>query len=608
MVKSPLVSPKATSIMNPGIREQPQPRYSGIELFHVFPGEVTLATPTSSVVALANGSFAITSAEVYPLRTHPTPASIQPTTVITISRSQLSPEGIAAIVARFEATDDVWDRTFLPSIIFSLEFVTPDLLPLLSITWVLWAQLAIEYLNVSTTEAAPNLAIGIPSRLYFPYTPDKPLNGLRVAIKDNINIEGSKTFGSCRAYGELYGICSETAPAIQKLIDLGAIVVGKTGLSQFADAEDATGDFVDFHAPWNPRGDGNRSPGGSSFGSGVAAGAYDWIDFTVGTNTGGIVRQPAASQSVFGLRPSRGVLALEGTLVIHSDLDAIEILSSKLEVVELVSRSWYGNPDLRSELTRVAEPPVAALEQILGIERTAIDFRREWEKSGNSNQAYEEYFEPVFNDYVAWGQHVGRASFRDDYKRKFGRPPYVNPVTQFRWKHGSEMSQGHFDSIRTKRQEFQDFVETIFGSNAIMVTPFKHGEPEARDVYRPEPFSRDPAEFGWGLRPAFQSPLAGQPEIVFPVAQLPVLSTTSLREELYGVMASLIGSKGMDITLIQLTKIVLAKLGLPNKVLTGPQPFRKTPTLNSSQLIQIPLEPFKKVAFASSYIMAFLCS
>lgn len=458
----------------------------------------------------------------------------------------------------------------------------------------------IEYLNVSTTEAAPNLAIGIPSRLYFPYTPDKPLNGLRVAIKDNINIEGSKTFGSCRAYGELYGICSETAPDIQKLIDLGAIVVGKTGLSLFADAEDTTGDFVDFHAPWNPRGDGNRSPGGSSSGSGVAAGAYDWIDFTVGTNTGGIVRQPAASQSVFGLRPSRGVLALEGTLVIHSDLDAIEILSSKLEVVELVSRSWYGNPDLRSELTRVAEPPrliyplhlypvedkaaqnvydsvVAALEQILGIERTAIDFRREWEKSGNSNQAYEEYFEPVFNDYVAWGQHVGRASFRDDYKRKFGRPPYVNPVTQFRWKHGSEMSQGHFDSIRTKRQEFQDFVETIFGSNTIMVTPFKHGEPEARDVYRPEPFSRDPAEFGWGLRPAFQSPLAGQPEIVFPVAQLPVFSTTSLREELYGVMASLIGSKGMDITLIQLTKIVLAKLGLPNKVLTGPQPFRKTP-------------------------------
>jgi hypothetical protein len=48
------------------------------------------------------------------------------------------------------------------------------------------------------------------------------------------------------------------------------------------------------------------------------------------------------------------------------------------------------------------------------------------------------------------------------------------------------MSQSHFDSIRAKRQEFQDFVETIFGSNAIMVTPFKHGEPEARDIYRPE--------------------------------------------------------------------------------------------------------------------------
>jgi hypothetical protein len=57
-------------------------------------------------------------------------------------------------------------------------------------------------------------------------------------------------------------------------------------MSQFADAEDPTGDFVDFHAPWNPRGDGLRSPGGSSYGSGAAAGAYDWLDFAIGTDSG----------------------------------------------------------------------------------------------------------------------------------------------------------------------------------------------------------------------------------------------------------------------------------------------------------------------------------
>jgi Asp-tRNA(Asn)/Glu-tRNA(Gln) amidotransferase A subunit family amidase len=108
---------------------------------------------------------------------------------------------------------------------------------------------------------------------------------LRVAIKDNIDIAGVKTFASSRAYGELYGIASTSARAVQKLLDLGAVIVGKTGMSQFADAEDPTGDFIDFHAPWNSRGDGLRSPGGSSFGAGAATGAYDWLDFAVGTDS-----------------------------------------------------------------------------------------------------------------------------------------------------------------------------------------------------------------------------------------------------------------------------------------------------------------------------------
>lgn len=94
----------------------------------------------------------------------------------------------------------------------------------------------------------------MPSRLYYPPKPDKPLNGLRVAIQDNIDIAVVKTCASSRAYGELYGMASTSAPAIQELLGLGTVIVGKTGMSQFADAEDPTGDFVDFHAPWNPRG------------------------------------------------------------------------------------------------------------------------------------------------------------------------------------------------------------------------------------------------------------------------------------------------------------------------------------------------------------------
>ena len=153
------------------------------------------------------------------------------------------------------------------------------------------------------------------------------------------------TMASCQAYGEFYGVKSRTAPAIQLLLDLGVVVVGKTIMSQFADAEAPTGDFVDFHAPINPRGDGNRMAGGSSFGSGAAVGGYNWLDFTIGTDSmkslrlpclvhqpgpdvalltilwnniaGGSVRQPAAHQSVYGIRPSRGMTSLDGTVAIH---------------------------------------------------------------------------------------------------------------------------------------------------------------------------------------------------------------------------------------------------------------------------------------------------
>lgn len=134
-----------------------------------------------------------------------------------------------------------------------------------------------------------HLAVAVPSRLYYPPPPpnsvETPLNGLRVVVKDNIDLRGVGTSGSSRSYFNTYHATETSAPAIQKLIDLGAIVVGKTGLSQFADAEDPTGDYIDYHCAFNPRGDGYRSPGGSSSGSGAAVAAYEWLDFAIGTDS-----------------------------------------------------------------------------------------------------------------------------------------------------------------------------------------------------------------------------------------------------------------------------------------------------------------------------------
>ncbi len=90
---------------------------------------------------------------------------------------------------------------------------------------------------------------------------------------------------SNRAFFETYGPDSESAQYILKLVSMGAIIVGKTKLCAFASAEEATDQWIDFHAPFNPRADGYQSPSGSTTGGAVALAGYEWIDYSIGTDS-----------------------------------------------------------------------------------------------------------------------------------------------------------------------------------------------------------------------------------------------------------------------------------------------------------------------------------
>lgn len=118
----------------------------------------------------------------------------------------------------------------------------------------------------------------------------KPLAGIRMSVKDNIDLKGVKTTLMSRAWEELYPERDATSPAVMKLIDLGATVVGKTRLTQFAETEYPTADWVDFHCPFNPRGDGYLTPEGSTTGGGAALASYDWLDVSIGTDSESCVR------------------------------------------------------------------------------------------------------------------------------------------------------------------------------------------------------------------------------------------------------------------------------------------------------------------------------
>jgi hypothetical protein len=112
-----------------------------------------------------------------------------------------------------------------------------------------------------------SLSIGVPSRLYYTATTEKPLAGVRVGVKNIYDLKGVKTSDGNRAFYNLYPPRNASAVAVQKLIDAGAIIVGHQKASQFANGETATADWVDYHSPFNPRGDGYQDPSSSSSGA-----------------------------------------------------------------------------------------------------------------------------------------------------------------------------------------------------------------------------------------------------------------------------------------------------------------------------------------------------
>ncbi|KAM5506468.1 hypothetical protein McanMca71_002662 [Microsporum canis] len=128
-----------------------------------------------------------------------------------------------------------------------------------------------------------SLGVAVGSRIAGAHAVGKPLSGVRFAIKDIFEVEGLRTTAGNRAYYSLFNPATKTCPAIKRLIDAGAELLGTLKLGSLIAREEPT-ESVDYHAPFNPRADGYQSAWSSSGGSGAAIASYDWIDFTLGTD------------------------------------------------------------------------------------------------------------------------------------------------------------------------------------------------------------------------------------------------------------------------------------------------------------------------------------
>ena len=128
------------------------------------------------------------------------------------------------------------------------------------------------------------VTVAVPSRLGPHFLFKSPLSLIRVGVKDNFDLKGAKTSLCSRSYLQLYPEKDQSAPCMEKLIDLGVSIIGKTKLCAFAQWEEPT-EAIEYTSPWNPRADGFQSSGGSSNGSGAAVAAYEWVDITIGSDS-----------------------------------------------------------------------------------------------------------------------------------------------------------------------------------------------------------------------------------------------------------------------------------------------------------------------------------
>ncbi len=158
-----------------------------------------------------------------------------------------------------------------------------------------------------------------------------PLYGIPFAIKDNIDLANIPTTAACP------GFCytpQKSARVVELLIEAGAIPIGKTNLDQFATGLNGTRS----PEPWGPCKNAlnpDYISGGSSSGSAVAV-AKGWVSFSLGTDTAGSGRVPAAFNNIVGLKPSRGLLSNQGVVPACRSLDCVSIFTLTADDANLV--------------------------------------------------------------------------------------------------------------------------------------------------------------------------------------------------------------------------------------------------------------------------------
>ncbi|MCP1116859.1 amidase [Robbsia andropogonis] len=176
----------------------------------------------------------------------------------------------------------------------------------------------------------------------FTLAPAAP-NGLSIVVKDTIDIAGMRTVAGSRALAEV-APATRHADVVTRLLDRGWTITGKANMHELAFGMTGINAFTG--TATNPQ-DPARVPGGSSSGSAAAVGA-GLANASLGTDTGGSIRGPAACCGVIGLKPTFGRVSRVGVAPDYTTLDCVGPFARDMDIIERVMQALTDDFDMES--------------------------------------------------------------------------------------------------------------------------------------------------------------------------------------------------------------------------------------------------------------------
>jgi amidase len=314
-----------------------------------------------------------------------------------------------------------------------------------------------------------------PAHAFVPY-PDVPvrhaatgpLSGRYFGVKDLFDIAGYPTGGGNPLLLALSGIKTQTAPTVQKLLDAGAALAGKTVTDELAFS--MNGNNAHFGAPINGSAPA-RITGGSSSGSASAVSSR-LCDFALGTDTGGSVRAPASHCGLYGIRPTHGRVSLESALALCHSLDTCGWLARDAHTFARVADVLLA-PDTTP---LPARPRLLMPSDVWGLVDSAV--RPAWDGalqqitqllgSAQDCNAVLDSFDAM---YWSFRYIQGREAWMTDGAFISRYAPVLGPGVKERFDWSSKVSDAQVQEAEQFRARFRQHLADLLGSDGLLVMP-----------------------------------------------------------------------------------------------------------------------------------------